>query len=64
MDADITKLTIAELEALLETVFATEDIHGRPDVHTEDWIKDEIARRKTARGLPVFYAEGPFADDD
>jgi len=62
---DVTKMTLPELEAALATVIESEDLLGHPDIHTEDFLADEIARRKAPAvgGTPVFFAQGPFADD-
>jgi hypothetical protein len=43
---DVPTKTLAELEAELVAVEASEDTRGYPDVHTEDYLKDEIARLK------------------
>ncbi len=46
---DVSKMTLAQLERALERVIASEDELGRPDIHMEDWIAAEIARRKGIR---------------
>lgn len=61
---DPATMTIDELEAALTKVIDSEDELGHPDVHTEDYLKAAIAAyHAKPTGTPIFYAEGPFADD-
>ena len=56
---DVTTMTLEELETALDEVIEMEDVLGRPDILTEDWIKSEIACRKKAdRGpSPAHFAK-------
>lgn len=44
-------MTLEELEAALAKVVASEETLGYPDIHTEDWIAEEIERRKAGTSL-------------
>ena len=50
---DVTTMTLAELETALAKVIESEDVFGHPDIHTEDHINDEIARRKVRNGAGI-----------
>lgn len=53
-EMDVTTMTLKELETELDTVIESEDIFGRPDIHTEDWIRDEIELRKKGPKVSIY----------
>jgi hypothetical protein len=51
---DYSNMTLEGLRAALARIVELEDVTGRPDIHTEDLLLAEIARREGREGVSVY----------